>query len=147
MFDRKLHEARLWAARQAGDITHAALNVGLVLCRYVNHKGRCWPSMETLAAGAGCSTRTVQRAVNALRDAGLLVWVSEWARWNRRDSNRYTLLNPEKHVGKQRDKTSFRGFPAIVSYGSPSKPLGAALSRLAAALGCPQAALPAWLSG
>ena len=139
MFDRPLYQARLWAARQAGSITHAQLVVGLVLSRYAGRKGCCWPSMDTIAAGSGSCTRTVQRAVNRLRDVGLLVWQSEWTTWNRRDSNHYTLLIPDAPA-VQKEKSALRIFPASLSYGLPaaSAPLSTALteafSRLAQAM-------------
>ena len=150
MFDRPLFQGRLWTARQGGDITHACLVVGLLLSRYANRQGRCWPAMDTLAAGSGSCVRTVQRAVNRMRDLGLLTWQSEWTTWNRRDSNRYTLLAAPELADKK-EKTSLRNFPVIESGGSrPAPPplpgsLAHALEGLASRMGIQPERAPGWL--
>lgn len=52
------------------DVTaKAALNG---LANYANEDGSCWPSIETLARGAGCSVSTMHRAVERLIKYGLL---------------------------------------------------------------------------
>lgn len=44
----------------------------LALADQANDQGLCWPSQETIASKARCSLRSVKRAVNSLRNAGLL---------------------------------------------------------------------------
>jgi len=44
-----------------------------VLADYMdNARATCWPSLETIAAEAGCSQSSVQRAIVDLEDAGYL---------------------------------------------------------------------------
>lgn len=64
-----------------------------------------WPSQETLAAKAGCSTRTVTRAVAALSKAGVIDvqerWVpSGWQRVHKQDPSLIAGARGRKH-GKQ----------------------------------------------
>jgi hypothetical protein len=59
---------------------------------YNQRTGQCFPSHEAIAAKAGCSIRTVQRALNWARDKGLLHWAHGLYRtgWRvLRTSNRY----------------------------------------------------------
>jgi hypothetical protein len=54
-------------------LTVHATAVGCVLADYMdNARAACWPSLETIAAEAGCSKSTVQRAIADLEDAGYL---------------------------------------------------------------------------
>jgi hypothetical protein len=41
----------------------------------MDYDGVCWPSVETIARGAGVSRRTAQRGVSELRRSGYL-WVT-----------------------------------------------------------------------
>ena len=72
--------------------------------------GRCFPSYEKIAAAAKCHRDTVNVALKALEDAGILTWVHRIARIRRRErdlfghlvsvwqvirtSNAYQLLDP-----------------------------------------------------
>jgi len=44
----------------------------IVLANRANKKGQCWPSAESIAADAGCSVATVNRAIPKLRESGLI---------------------------------------------------------------------------
>jgi len=46
--------------------TLAEVKVLMVICRYMNAEGWAWPSVDTIAAGAGLDRRSVQRAVRSL---------------------------------------------------------------------------------
>jgi len=94
MFDRRLYERRLAQLGQSRQITPAFRCVGLALLEYVGRDATCWPTHQTLADRAGTSAKTVQRALDALREVGLLSWQARRSCWNRRMSNLYTLLSP-----------------------------------------------------
>lgn len=42
------------------------------LANYADEGGTCWPSIHTLARGAGCSDNTMRRAIQRLVDLGLV---------------------------------------------------------------------------
>ncbi len=54
------------------DLSDRAVHVFAVLARHADRAGRCWPSRETLAAAAGCSVRSVDRALVELAAVGLI---------------------------------------------------------------------------
>lgn len=120
-------------------MTATAYLIALELLRYADRRGICWPSLQTLATGAGCCVRTASRAIAALRDAGLLTWRQRPGRWNRRLSNAYALLVPREIPIRVRSL-------AAMSIGSPSPTVLGALARLGAALRVPPEAVMPWLS-
>jgi hypothetical protein len=126
-------KARVWAAAAAynsanrqprqhqGPLTWATLRVlRALLWRFhgADGGGRCFPSYERIAAAAKCCRDSVCVAINALEDAGLLIWVhritrirhrerdlfghwgSEWR--VHRTSNGYRFLDPlEREPGRK----------------------------------------------
>lgn len=89
---------------RAGNLTAKWFLVLRQLGFYCGKRGEAWPSHDTLAERAGCSTRTVQRALQRARDLGLISWVerrvrSGW-RWLR-TSNVYRLLMPRDTTGQK----------------------------------------------
>ena len=54
------------------DLSDRAVHVYAVLARHADDGGRCWPSRERLAVQAGCSVRSVDRALVELADGGLI---------------------------------------------------------------------------
>ena len=60
--------------RRAHRLTPLAELVGAALLKRLSIDGRCDPGHLTIAEDAGCSDRTVRRAINALRGLGLLAW-------------------------------------------------------------------------
>lgn len=60
-----------WAARQKlrSGVTKSLL---LALADYANKAGECWPSQATLAAQTGYSKRSIEYALKALEDCGLI---------------------------------------------------------------------------
>jgi hypothetical protein len=71
---RRAWLARACLERRAGRLTALYVEVGRALLRRLRDDGRCDPSQVTLAADAGCSERTVRRALVAMRELGLLDW-------------------------------------------------------------------------
>ena len=88
----------VWAAHKAGSLTRAARDVLLTLATFRGPGGRIWPSHALLAARAVCCAKTVCRAMEQARRAGLLTWKA--IRWQtpggfwRRKSNLYVLRLP-----------------------------------------------------
>ena len=54
-------------------LTHRAKTVYIYLRDRADADGVCWPGIKTIAGELGLSTRTVQRALDDLEDAGLIV--------------------------------------------------------------------------
>jgi DNA-binding transcriptional MocR family regulator len=92
-----------WLARMGREVTNGNLTDTegrclRILMSFRGHGGALFPSHESIAARARRSVSTVQRALSAARDLGLLRWAerrvrSGW-RWLR-TSNAYELLEPE----------------------------------------------------
>jgi DNA-binding GntR family transcriptional regulator len=96
--------ARMLAARAAGRITAAHLDVGGALLRRLGADGQLDPSHSTLAADAKVGERTVRRALARFRDLGLVLWVRRIVRAGCRvwqTSNAYALLIPAVLAGGQ----------------------------------------------
>lgn len=62
------------------DLTSTVRDVAFRISRYFNRKGfadsgnlNAWPSYQTLANEAGCTAKTVQRAINLLKDRGHVI--------------------------------------------------------------------------
>lgn len=64
----------LSAHRRVRRLTPHAELVGNALVRRLSADGQCDPGHDTLAADAGCCTRTVRRCLDALRALGLVIW-------------------------------------------------------------------------
>jgi len=61
-------------------------------------EGKCWPGIKTIAGELGLSTRTVQRALDDLEDAGLIVKKQRRRKNGSLTSNLYRLT---KHKTSQ----------------------------------------------
>lgn len=48
-------------------------SVYIWICSHTDARGQCWPSIKTIADEAGCSERSVKRAINVLEELGILV--------------------------------------------------------------------------
>jgi len=74
-------------------LSDRAIRVWALLDRYANKRRECWPSRNTLAKRAGCSVRSVDRAIDELEAAK---WLKRERRTkagtNEPDSNFYKLL-------------------------------------------------------
>ena len=93
--------ARVWSEFHADNLTRTWRDVLLTLRTFRGPGGVAWPSHATLAARAGCSVRTVQRALGQARALGLVSWAERRVRgaWRSlRTSNAYRLLAPAEPV-------------------------------------------------
>lgn len=128
---RRIWLARADAARRSGSITALHVEVGRALLRRLSQDGRCDPSHDTLARDAGCSARTVRRALARLQAAGLLTWQRRLVRSGRRvlqTSNAYRLgVDVPQPL-----RITQRGSPAGLSAGSAPRSVAEQLAYLAA---------------
>jgi hypothetical protein len=88
---------------EAGNLTRAQRDVLKALGRFTGCRFGIFPSHAFLAARVKCCVRTVQRALQAARDLGLVTWAAQRVRagWRSlRASNRYVLTLPENAVGE-----------------------------------------------
>jgi len=93
--------ARVWQEYRADNLTRGDRDVLLTLNTFRGAGGLCIPSHATLADRAGCSSRTVQRALQQARRLGLVSWVERRVRaaWRwLRTSNAYRLERPAEPV-------------------------------------------------
>jgi hypothetical protein len=92
---RCVWRVRLDLARRAGRITALHAEIGRAVLRRLSQDGRCDPSHDTIAADVGCGVRTVQRALVAFFELGMLRWINRLIRVGSRTeqtSNAYTLI-------------------------------------------------------
>ena len=84
----------LFAAMKARTDNPATKLVLIYLADSANDKGKCWPSISTIAKGCECSARTVSRKLEELIVMGFIDWEN---RSNKgfKTSNMYQLLDPE----------------------------------------------------
>jgi hypothetical protein len=86
---------------EAGNLTRAQRDVLKALGRFSGCRFGVFPSHAFLAARVKCCVRTVQRALQAARDLGLVQWAAQRVRagWRSlRTSNRYVLTVPNRAV-------------------------------------------------
>jgi Helix-turn-helix domain len=106
-------KTRIWQEFHAGNLTRGYRDVLLTLRTYRGHGGLAWPSHATLALRAGCCVKTVQRALSAAQELGLVSWAERrmraaW-RWLR-TSNVYRFHQPA-------DPVQSRGAPCSATKG------------------------------
>src|SRR4051812_47163361 len=85
-------------AHRDGHLTRHWRDVLLELHGYRGPGGIAWPAHATLAERAECCVRTVQRALEAARELGLVSWTARRLRagWRSlRSSNAYRLQRPQ----------------------------------------------------
>ncbi len=73
------------------DLSDRAVHVYAVLARHADGGGRCWPSRDRLAALAGCSVRSMDRALVELDAAGVVERTARGNGHGGRSSTLYTL--------------------------------------------------------
>jgi DNA-binding transcriptional MocR family regulator len=91
----RTYEQRIWREFRAGNLSRTERDVMLTLRTFSAPR---FPSHQTLADRAGCCVRTVQRALAAARELGLVEWAERRVRagWRwLRTSNVYRLLVPD----------------------------------------------------
>ena len=90
--------ARIWAEFRAGNLTRAWRDALLTLATFRGHGGIICPAHATLAARTSMASKTVERALHAARDLGLITWSERRIRrgWRLiRSSNLYRLIVPD----------------------------------------------------
>ena len=105
--------AAVWAAFRADMLTRAGRDVMLTLASFRGPGGQIWPSHALLAARARVCIKTVVRAMQQAKEAGLLRWKA--IRWRtpggfwRRVSNLYVLrLPPLRQDGSEGKQLKIR---------------------------------------
>jgi hypothetical protein len=98
---------RVWHEFNAGNLTRTFRDVLLTLHSW-RGCGAIWPSHATLAERCKCSVKSVQRALQAGRELGLVSWAERRIRtlWRSlRASNSYVLALPEGAVTPRQPTT------------------------------------------
>lgn len=141
---RAVWRARLHLFRRAKRITPLFEDIGLAMLRRLGTDGRLDPSHATLADDVGCDPRSVQRAVQAFRDCGLVWWVRRIVRdgWRAcQTSNGYILrvgeppANPPPACNRQKvGETPQESFPLTPASPQEVAAAQAALARRRAAV-------------
>lgn len=93
--------SRVYREYEAGNLTPLWRDVLKALGRFDGCRFGIFPSHALLAAHARCSIRTVQNALRAARELGLLEWCHQRVRraWRSlRGPNRYVLRLPDSPV-------------------------------------------------
>lgn len=105
----------VWTAFHARALSRSARDVLLTLRTFRGAGGLIYPSHARLAERVGCCVSTVQVALAAARDAGLVGWTSGR---RRRTSNRYTLELPEgtpsARVPRRQERAAARAVRPLV---------------------------------
>ena len=85
----------------------------LVLASYANERGECWPSLDTIAKGAGCSVASVKRTLARLRGRGLVTWRNRTRSKEGRASNLYRLTLNQGKAHTEPNTSSHRAEPRV----------------------------------
>jgi biotin operon repressor len=104
-----VNDRLVWrVAVRDSELDATAKHVALTLDTYMDRRGIAWPSKPTLARDTGYTVRAVDRAINRLEQAGLLVV----ARSRGRRSNLYSAaLNPVPSDGVEGTPTPYQEAP------------------------------------
>lgn len=80
-----------FSAIYAEDLPHRAKTVYMYLKDRCNKNGQCYPAIGTIAMELQLSRRTVERAINDLVQAGLIVKEQRWRENGGKSSLLYTV--------------------------------------------------------
>jgi hypothetical protein len=104
---RRFQDFRVETALLKSDLSTYERMVYVVLCSYASREGECFPSLETVASGSGCSVRQVQRALRVLEEKGVLRCQAQYRPQDKRQTaNVYSLLgfpNGQPEKGEKKD--------------------------------------------
>ena len=75
------------------DFKPTALAVYMVLSRYSDSNGECYPSRETIAANCNVSVDTVDKAMKELKSAGLVEVTPRFSE-GAQSTNLYKIIRP-----------------------------------------------------
>jgi hypothetical protein len=73
------------------DVAPKAKIVYLALLTFIDRNGECWPAHTAIAARSALSVSTVKRALEQLREQGVVTWRARWRSDTGQTSNHYTL--------------------------------------------------------
>lgn len=102
--DGELNELRELAKQQS---IAPALKKGVLIelaDRCNVNSGACFPSAKTIAKSIGCSSRTVERHIQSLKDDGFIRWEKARATGGEYRSNRYALILNGYDSSKKKDR-------------------------------------------
>jgi hypothetical protein len=139
------------AHRRVGRLTRAGKDVGEALVKRLGVDGQLDPSHDTLAGDAGCSDRTVRRALDAMKALGLVIWQRRLVRtgWRtEQTSNAYLLAlteNPPPIQPVRCGGHSVRQTRSDMIHNSMSMPSAAEVAEAQAALAQRRAVIEARL--
>lgn len=74
------------------DLPHRAISVYIYLADRANKDGICWPSIPTIAKDLKLSESTTRRAINDLRNAGLVRTNQRYRDNGGNSSLRYSIM-------------------------------------------------------
>lgn len=77
-----------------------AFAVYMLLCKYADASGKCFPAVPTMAKQLGVSKPTIIKAINTLKDAQLISVEKQAYDNGKQKTNEYQLRPVEKHRGK-----------------------------------------------
>jgi len=88
----------------------------LLMADYANEQGVCWPSVRRLADEMACSMRTVQRAIEALVEQGVMTVVARKTPSGRQTSNFYRLaMGDDQQQPQAADEPSPEELEALIA--------------------------------
>lgn len=89
------NKSKLIKSAYKADLSQRATLVIFYLINRADHENSCFPSIKTIAKECNISTRTVQRALNDLEEAGFLTRESRFHEQGGQRSNLYHLIEVE----------------------------------------------------
>jgi len=99
------NKGKLIKSVYASELTQRATLVAFYLINRADQENTCFPSVKTIAKECNISTRTVQRAVNDLEEAGFLVRESRFHDQGGQRSNLFHLSDIGQDSEIEEDKT------------------------------------------
>jgi len=95
----------------------------LLMADYANEQGVCWPSVRRLADEMACSMRTVQRAIEALVEQGVMTVVARKTPSGRQTSNFYRLaMGDDQQQPQAADEPSPEELEALMAGNDEEEP-------------------------
>lgn len=85
------------AHRRARRISPLGEQIGSAMVRRLGVDGQLDPAHETIAGDVGCCSRTVRRALEALKALGLVIWQRRLVRAGWRTEQNLHPLDPQTH--------------------------------------------------
>ncbi len=87
----------------------------LLMADYANEQGVCWPSIRRLSEEMSCTTRTVQRSIEALVEQGAMTVVARKTPAGRQTSNFYRLAMGVTQQPQSADEPSPEELEALMA--------------------------------